>query len=99
MNSVLFDPEARSEFLFSIQYYEECRKGLGRKFRHAVETAVQHIVESPFRFRVVKPPFRRYLMHKFPYAIIFTIEPDHIRIIAVAHTKRVPGYWLIRSSL
>ena len=35
---------------------------------------------------------------KFPYAIIYSIEPDHIRIIAVAHNKRKPGYWLIRPS-
>ncbi len=29
--------------------------------------------------------------------IIYSIEPDHIRIIAVSHTKRKPEYWVNRA--
>jgi plasmid stabilization system protein ParE len=62
-----------------------------------VEAAVQEIANFPFRFRVLHPPFRRRLVQKFPYGLIYTIEPDHIHIFAVAHTKRRPGYWLSRT--
>ena len=91
-----FDPEARTEFLEAIQYYEECQEGLGRRFHLAIESAVQHISEAPFLYRMLKAPFRRYLLPKFPYSIIYSIEPDHIHIIAVAHNKRKPGYWTNR---
>ncbi len=47
-------------------------------------------------YRILKAPFRRHLLPKFPYSIIYAIEPDHIRIIAVAHSKRKPGYWSAR---
>ena len=87
MNSVIFDPEAQSEFLEAVRCYGDCQKGLGRRFRLLVELAIQKIVESPFIYRILKAPFRRYLLPKFPYSIIYSIEPDHIRIIAVAHTK------------
>lgn len=93
MNSIIFDPEAQTEFLAAVRYYEDCQPGLGRRFRLLVETAVQKIVESPFLYRIIKAPFRRHLLPKFPYSIIYTIEPDHIRIIAIAHNKRKPGYW------
>ena len=96
MTSVIFDPDAKSEFLSVVQYYENCQPGLGRRFRLVVESSVQDITESPFRYRVLHAPFRRCLLQKFPYAIIYSIEPDHIHIIAVGHTKRKPGYWLIR---
>jgi plasmid stabilization system protein ParE len=96
MTSVLFDPDARTEFLASVRYYEDCRSGLGRLFRLAIESSIQKIVETPFAYRILQAPFRRYLLPKFPYAIIYSIEPDHIRIIAIAHTKRKPGYWLDR---
>jgi len=96
MNSVIFDPDARAEFLFTVQYYENCQSGLGRRFRLVVKSAVQDIMESPLLYRMLHAPFRRCLLQKFPYAIIYSIEPDHIHIIAVAHTKRKPGYWLIR---
>lgn len=96
MTSVVFDPDARAEFLLAVQYYENCQSGLGRRFRLVVESAVQDIMETPFLYRILHAPFRRCLLQKFPYAIIYSIEPDHIHIIAVAHTKRKPGYWLIR---
>jgi plasmid stabilization system protein ParE len=96
MISVVFDPDARAEFLEAVQYYEDSQGGLGRRFRVAVESAVKSIVENPFRYRVLHPPFRRYLLPNFPYAIIYCIEPENILIIAVAHTKRKPGYWIKR---
>ena len=96
MISVVFDPDARDEFLEAVQYYEESQVGLGRRFRAAVEAAVKSIAENPLRYRVLHPPFRRYLLPNFPYAIIYCIEPENILIIAVAHTKRKPGYWIKR---
>ncbi|PIX25714.1 MAG: type II toxin-antitoxin system RelE/ParE family toxin, partial [Deltaproteobacteria bacterium CG_4_8_14_3_um_filter_43_13] len=33
------------------------------------------------------------LIPRFPYSIIFSIEPQFILVIAVAHAKRKPGYW------
>ena len=99
MTFAIFDPDARAEFLDAVRYYEECKKGLGRRFRIAIETAVQHVLENPFLYRLLKAPFRRYLLPKFPYSIIYSIEPDHIHIIAVAHLKRKPEYWLNRTVL
>ena len=93
MNLAIFDPEAQAEFLAAVGYYEDCQDGLGRSFRFLVESAVKKISKTPFIYRTLKAPFRRYLLQKFPYSIIYSIEPDHIRIIAIAHNKRKPGYW------
>ncbi len=93
MNSVRFDPEAKEEFLEAILYYEECQAGLGTRFRVAIESASEQISGSPFVYRILQAPFRCYLVPKFPYYLIYSIEPDHIRIIALAHNKRKPAYW------
>ncbi|OGV70550.1 MAG: plasmid stabilization protein [Lentisphaerae bacterium RIFOXYB12_FULL_65_16] len=93
MSAAEFDPEARAEFLAAVEYYEECQEGLGRRFRLTVESAVDHICEMPFRFRVLHAPFRRCLLPTFPYSVIFSIEPEFILVVAVAHAKRKPGYW------
>ena len=93
MISVVFDPDARAEFLEAVRYYEDYQAGLGRRFQMTVETAVQGIAETPFRYRLLHSPFRRYLLPNFPYTIIYCIEPENILIIAVAHTKRKPEYW------
>jgi toxin ParE1/3/4 len=98
MSGVVFDPGARAEFLAAVEYYEECQTGLGRRFREAVESEVADIEAMPFRFRVLHAPFRRCLVPKFPYSIVFAIEPDFILVVAVAHAKRKPGYWHDRTA-
>ena len=32
-------------------------------------------------------------LHKFPYSLIYRLQGDAIRIIAVAHHSRRPTYW------
>ena len=39
---------------------------------------------------------RRYLLHKFPYKILYSNQKDHIYVIAVAHMHREPKYWVDR---
>jgi len=97
MSEVVFDPEARSEFLRAVAYYEERKKGLGARFRRAVEESLHAIGERPLSYRVLEPPFRSCLLRGFPYALIYAIEPFQILIIAVSHASRKPGYWLERS--
>ena len=93
MSAIQFDPDARAEFLDAVEYYEKCEPGLGRRFRLAVETSAGDAAESPFRFRVLRGRFRRCLVPGFPYSIIFSIEPEFILVMAVAHAKRKPGFW------
>ncbi|MBT4287197.1 MAG: type II toxin-antitoxin system RelE/ParE family toxin [Deltaproteobacteria bacterium] len=57
---------------------------------------MNQIIQTPLRFRQLHPPFRRCLIPKFPYGIIYVIESDHIYIVAVAHTMRKPAYWAER---
>ena len=32
----------------------------------------------------------------FPYALLYTVKPDGIRILAVMNLKRRPAYWVGR---
>ena len=35
-------------------------------------------------------------IQRFPYSIIYTVVGDEIRILAVAHQSRHPGFWRSR---
>ena len=39
---------------------------------------------------------RRALLPRFPYALVFLSTEVEIQVIAVAHNKRLSGYWLQR---
>ena len=58
-----------------------------------MQRSCDEIIEHPESGPVTLGSIRRRLVRRFPYAILYTIEADHILIIAVMHGHREPGYW------
>lgn len=95
---LVLDPAALAELREAAKFYEESRKGLGRDFLESVETAFDSIARHPTLWRLLKGRFRRCLVHRFPYGIIYVVEDDTIYVAAVMHLRREPGYWERRRS-
>jgi toxin ParE1/3/4 len=34
-----------------------------------------------------------YRLNRFPYLIYYEIMPNRVRVVAIAHKRRRPGYW------
>ena len=96
---LIFDPEGLVEMREAAAFYEDCQRGLGRSFLDAVEAASAEIVKHPLMWRKVKGRFRRYLVQRFPYGLIYAIQGDVIYVAAVMHLKRKPGYWYGRQTI
>lgn len=77
-------------------YYEEQTKGLGFEFLNNVQRSIDNLREFPELGPAILGPLRRHLLRRFPFSLIYSIEPDALLIIAVAHHRRRPGYWLDR---
>jgi plasmid stabilization system protein ParE len=93
MARLIYDPAAKFEIREAAAYYEESREGLGKEFLVTVEAAVQQLVSHPLLSRRIRGRFRRWLVPRFPYGIIYCVEGDAIYIAAVMHLHRKPGYW------
>jgi toxin ParE1/3/4 len=98
VKSIIIHPEARAELKAAAAYYEGKRKGLGREFREDVDDALARIAGNPKVFLVVEKIYRRCLLQRFPYTMFFQEHDDVIEVLAVAHQRRQPGYWLGRST-
>ncbi|NLC56901.1 MAG: hypothetical protein GX774_08705 [Armatimonadetes bacterium] len=62
-----------------------------------VERGIESILAFPRAFPEVDQDVRRYLTHRFPFAILYTTETDgSLFIVAVMHLKRRPAYWHAR---
>jgi toxin ParE1/3/4 len=96
---LIFDPEALIQMREAAAFYEDCQLGLGRSFLDAVEIASAEIVKHPLMWRKVKGRFRRYLVHRFPYGLIYAVQGDVIYVAAVMHLKRKPDYWYGRQMI
>ena len=95
---VIFSKLARQELDDATQYYEIEFQGLGKRFRREVRKASKRISEYPEAWSVERGDVRKCLLHKFPYKLLYSIEEDHIFIIAVAHQHRKPDYWIDRKN-
>ncbi len=92
----VFHPEALNEYTEAVQYYTEQRIEVAQAFINAIEDTVYRIRESPTRYPVIDEDIQRCMVRKFPYGVLYTLEPNYILIVAVMHCSREPGYWKSR---
>jgi hypothetical protein len=88
-----FHAEAETEFDRAIEYYEDCRRGLGIEFAQEVNETIGRIVQFPTTWTRLSTNTRRCLVNRFPFGIIYRTESGIIEIIAVADQRRRPNYW------
>lgn len=89
----VFHPEALEEFEQAARYYASVQVELANRFVSSVEMAIGNLTERPLAFAVMEQDIRRCLTRVFPYAVLFTVEPAYILIVAVMHCHQKPGYW------
>jgi plasmid stabilization system protein ParE len=98
---VELDPAARAELDAAATFYEADYEGRGFRFYAAIERVLLSIERLPgagHAFPGISPALdvHRRRVPGFPFAIAYRIRADSIRVVAVIHARRRPGYWLAR---
>ena len=93
---IIFTRIARQELEDAVRYYELEYSGLGKRLKEEVRKAALRIAAYPQAWSIVRGDVRKCLLHKFPYKVMYSVEEDHILVIAVAHQHRKPDYWVGR---
>src|SRR5215467_13716067 len=96
MPEISFHRFADQELNDTAQYYQLESPGLGVAFLDEVERSLQSITKHPDSSPVLSGSVRRRLLRRFPYALLYTVKPEGIRILAVMNLKRRPTYWVGR---
>lgn len=96
-------PEARVELRSAALWYDERRPGFGDEFIAEVSAAFDRVADAPESYpiwpgtRSEGPLIRRATIQRFPYVVAFELHEQHVLVLAVAHAKRRPLYWLTRA--
>ena len=95
------EPEASEELEESANWYTDRRAGLGVEFIEAFDAALEQIGRWPEIGHLVPHvpadvPARRFPLSRFPYHVAYVEWDGVIRVLAVAHDHRKPGYWSSR---
>ncbi len=88
---VVISPRAVDEITQSIEWYNNQRKGLGKRFYSNLRSLIKTIQRSPLAFEIKYENFHGALMDDFPFIVLYFIaETNDIVITAVFHTRRNP---------
>ncbi|MCX6152350.1 MAG: type II toxin-antitoxin system RelE/ParE family toxin [Ignavibacteriales bacterium] len=93
---VLIHPAAFEELKEAIHFYDSKVEGLGKLFLDEIERGIEIIQNAPKTWRKYSKNYRRFLLTKYPFAIIYRLKNNSIQIIAFMHLHRKPNYWKSR---
>jgi plasmid stabilization system protein ParE len=93
---VRFISQAEDEVLLATAHYLGQSGSLADEFLASVSKATDLLLQFPGIGSPVEGAARRIILKTFPYQLVYRVEGDEIRIYAVAHLKRSPGYWTTR---
>jgi len=93
MTTTRFLSPAEREMAQAAQYYNSKVPNLGAEFLHEVMKAVKRLEADPEAAQKVRGDVRRRLIRRFPFGILYRVDPGEIVVLAVMHLGRHPDYW------
>lgn len=91
-----FHPYVAFDILDITDHYESERTGLGERFFQQLLGMYAIVRDRPLQFGRVWRTWRIALVDKFPYKIVFRVEPYQIYVLSVIHVRRHDRIWKAR---
>jgi plasmid stabilization system protein ParE len=95
---VIVSAQAKRELHQAMAWYDRESPGLGEVLLEEVDATLEKIARYP-QIGALAPMVpaglgaRRVLLSRFPFAVVYREYQDQIRVLALAHGQREPGYW------
>jgi toxin ParE1/3/4 len=74
-------------------YTERANNELGFSLISEFERAIGMLSSNPELGATWRGSVRRLPLRRFPYSLVYQIKAQELRVIALAHQRRRPGYW------
>jgi len=86
-------PAALEEFKSAVAWYLERSETAAVKLVEAVDQALEIVLTLPARWPTAGFGARKFVLQRFPFAIVYRERGEAVQILAIAHGNRRPGYW------
>jgi plasmid stabilization system protein ParE len=87
---------AQQEVDDAVLWFDQRVEGKGFAFLNELDRVVRLVQAYPLAATEIEPEIRRFLFARFPYSLIYGLDGDTIVVVAVAHLRRLPRYWVNR---
>ena len=89
---VSFHPYALDEAVAATDWYEKRSPRAAELFLNEVDRVIARALGYPEQFPL-DFGIRRAMLRRFPFLVLFRETDGGIEIVAIAHSRRRPGYW------
>ena len=90
---VEFLEEAIAEARAAREWYEARSPSAAEAFMAELDHALEQIAQFPEAGAPYFGNTRRRLLRRFPFSVVYRKQRRKLEIVAVAHSRRRPGYW------
>lgn len=91
-----FEAEAAEEFYRAVAYYQAQSAGLGAALISDLDRIADLVVANPEMGSPGPSGTRRVLLARFPFLVVYKLVDGEPAVVAFAHQRQEPGYWLDR---
>lgn len=90
-------PLAWQELEVAEAWYRQRSYEASAEFLSEIYDALENLAQWPQRWPFYQYGTRRFVLHRFPFSVVYRDEPATVSVMAIAHHKRKPGYWKDRT--
>jgi len=90
---VVILPEAEAEIGAAFAWYRERNPQAAQAFRTEVFDAIDSLAKSAMKWKKDEDGIHRFVLRHFPYTVFYETDGKVVFVLAVAHQRRMPGYW------
>ena len=95
MRRISIHPLARIEMLEAAEYLEMRSEGLAKRLMDTISDSMQIVRTNPQIGTAYHHDTQRFNLKTFSYYLIYRIDSDfQLRMVALAHHRRHPDYWV-----
>lgn len=94
-----YHPEASDEVANAFAHYASVNSEVGERFKLELDRAEKLVQRSPDSWGPYFHGTQGFRFRGFPFVMAYIVRDERIIVIAVAHTRRTPGYGVAGSPI
>ena len=98
MVEIRFHPEAQDDYQNAFLWYQARSPQVAVRLEAEIQGTLGDAAKQSGMFPELDGTHPFFLtLRRFPFSVVFRSKPGHVVVLAVAHSRRKPGYWQERT--
>ena len=93
MKKLRLHAEAEAELAGNLEYYLAVHPDVADRFFKEITESFGYILRQPKIGAPIDETYRKFVTPHFRYIIIYKESAEEVRVDAIGHYSRKPGYW------